>query len=1491
MTFVSYAQNFEDVLLWRALGTVGPGFYIDIGAAHPDADSVTRAFYDRGWHGINAEPVAASFHRLHAARPRDINLRVAVGERPGEAAFFELDGADAGRSTLDPAVLAPHAGLDPVVRQTTVAVETLATICDRHAPADIHFLKVDVEGAERAVLAGADFARHRPWIVLVEATAPLTAIETHAEWESILLGAAYRFVWFDGLNRFYVAAERHADLARHFQAPPNVFDDFLRAADTEVARRIHQAETRAATLDFQVAAAQRRADAIQAQSTGAFLRLARTADELANFRQFVTRREAHLAQLEAGLAQSEGRLAHALAERDLFRARADLAAREHQAAAAWVGAMQASTSWRITAPLRRVKGARAPDPEVTSPPPEAEPPPAPDPVATPPAEAPARGPLRVVHQFHSGSAYGDAVTNAMFTTRTLLRRMGYDSRIYAEHLDPRLGHEIHAIDELPAHSDYALMVHHSMGHDALGRILALPAPKILVYHNITPPELLQDLVLQRYARIGREQLLELRPAVAAALADSEYNALDLRAAGFTTVASCPMLFDVDAMLARAAAHPPTRGTVFTMLFVGRIAESKGQRELVDAYARFCADHPGPSRLVLVGRHVGDPYAEELAVDIRNRDFGHGEVQLTGLVPDAELLDWYRQADLYISLSRHEGFGVPLVEAMAYGVPVLAWPSGAVPYTLGGTAALLLDTTAAGVADHMLALARDPARRAAVAERQRRSLGRFALDRQAPALKQALARAGVEAPVDLDARDTLAANLRFSIAGHVNGTYSLAEINRSIAAAIDAARPGTVRLLPVEGRPTVDLSDVPPEQRQSVDALVARPKPDTGPVVSISHHYPVWVPGDPGDLGLALFYWEESLVPTETVAVLNQHFRGVLAPSLFVAKALVDSGVTVPVRVVGHVPRLDPYRAIRAGCTPRIDRPFTFLHVSSLFPRKGADALLSAYARAFRNSDRVRLVIKGFPNPHNDVAGQLARLRAADPGLPDVELIDQDMPEAELLDLFREADAVVLPSRGEGYNLPAAEAMAAGIPLIVTGLGGHTDFAAGPGVRLLNYRFEPSRSHLATAHSVWAEPDVDDLAAALREAAEQPPIVPAEPELGLSDFPARLARTAADLLLTPSTRALDAAWITSWDVRCGVAEYSSQLIDALPQHPAVILADQRSSVGPRVDAAWRAGDAGSLPGLLSAILVRDPNAVVIQHQPGLLTWPTLAALLTAPALVGRVACVTLHSTRNLLDQPAELRHVVLQALAAASRVVVHTLADLNRLRQLGLAANVTMVPHGVGPAQPPPVPQQLGPGQPVLIGCYGFFLPGKGIPQLIEAMRILRRSWPGARLRLVNAAYDAPESRAEIDACRTAAAEAGLAEVIEFITDFLPHERSASLLRECDIVVLPYQASQESSSAAVRSALRSGRPVLVTPLPLFDEMEDAVIRLPGRGPTDIAQGLMAALQDQAARTAVTDAAQTWIADRSWDGIARRWDGMLRGLLASGVTVSQCAMRDS
>ncbi|MET0808175.1 MAG: FkbM family methyltransferase [Pseudoxanthomonas sp.] len=218
MTFISYAQNFEDIALWRALQFFPGGFYIDIGANDPNHDSVTRAFYERGWRGINVEPVDVYYQALCRERPGDTNLQLVVGDTRGEVDFHVFP--DSGLSTASDEVVAMYAASGIELETRRLPMRTLASLCEEYVSGEIHFLKIDVEGFEGAVLRGMDFSRWRPWLIVIE-----TPFDQQPEWKDVIPAAGYRKVRFDGINTFYLADE-HANLAGAFDIPPCTIDEF-----------------------------------------------------------------------------------------------------------------------------------------------------------------------------------------------------------------------------------------------------------------------------------------------------------------------------------------------------------------------------------------------------------------------------------------------------------------------------------------------------------------------------------------------------------------------------------------------------------------------------------------------------------------------------------------------------------------------------------------------------------------------------------------------------------------------------------------------------------------------------------------------------------------------------------------------------------------------------------------------------------------------------------------------------------------------------------------------------------------------------------------------------------------------------------------------------------------------------------------------------------------------------------------------------------------
>jgi hypothetical protein len=246
MTFISYAQNFEDVLLFRAFKNIDNGFYIDVGANDPEIDSVTKAFYDRGWSGINCEPLVSHYEDLKKARPRDINLNCAVGDVEGKFQIWECE--IRGWATLSEEVKIKHEAMGLKCKAHQVVQTTLTKICSKHVNNQIHFLKIDVEGFEGQVIKGFDFKRFRPWILVIEAIIPTSQIPNFQTWEPTLLQSDYRFVYTDGLNRYYLADE-HQELSQFFKLPVNVLDEYVLADLVAAEIRIKEQEIQ--LIEFQ----------------------------------------------------------------------------------------------------------------------------------------------------------------------------------------------------------------------------------------------------------------------------------------------------------------------------------------------------------------------------------------------------------------------------------------------------------------------------------------------------------------------------------------------------------------------------------------------------------------------------------------------------------------------------------------------------------------------------------------------------------------------------------------------------------------------------------------------------------------------------------------------------------------------------------------------------------------------------------------------------------------------------------------------------------------------------------------------------------------------------------------------------------------------------------------------------------------------------------------------------------------------------------------
>jgi FkbM family methyltransferase len=1175
MSFVSYAQNFEDVMLWRALKHVQGGFYIDVGANDPSADSVTKAFYDRGWFGINIEPLPAHYADLLRERGRDINLQCAVGAASGEIDIWSCDVR--GWATAASDVIARHSLSGRSGEFHKVPLLRLSDVCEQYASGEIHFLKIDVEGFEKAVIEGMDFSRYRPWILVVEATRPNTAEENHEEWEGDVISAGYTFAYGDGINRFYVANE-HVELMEKLRYPPNVFDEFIRSEQLDLELRVQQAEAQA---------------------------------QLAETKAQQAEAQAQLAETKAQQAEAQAQLAETKAQQ--AEAQAQLAETKSHQAEATLNAIYQSRSWHLTGPLRHAINLYR----------------------------------RVSSAIHERRVCSGVKRRAR---PVVVRSMSWVSS------KPRIKYiALQVLDKVPS---------------IKGRLRRLAAVQLAPLHG--QPEFL-------FKAPGGD--LRLHPRV------------------FPTWPTLP-----ETLLLPALADAPAR--------------------------------------------------------------------------------WVR------------------------------------------------------------------------------------------------------------------------LTGHVEGHYSLAIVNRGLAGALEQMTEQRLQFVPYHGQPYTELPVLPQAQDAQLHAALRRTMPDeeVGKAISLVHHYPFISDPLPAGLRYILFFWEETSVPADIIAHLNDHFDAVLVAAESVKRTLINSGCRPPVFVipigVDHLipPETEPLSALRVAD----GQPLRFLHVSSVFERKGADVLLAAYLNAFTADDAVELYIKTFPNPHNQIRDQLELLSAGRERPARVIIDEAPLDDAGMLALYRSAHAMVLPTRGEGFNLPAAEALAMGLPVITTGHSAQADFCSQATATLLRFHVAASRSHLRAMDACWLEPDRGDLSAKLRQLRERilndDAALEAQRQAGLKHVrdtytwanSARALLASADWLARQTATEpvpLRVALVSPWGTRCGIAEYSHKLLCALIDQEDVELSvycDDRTVEGcGAVEPCWRLGDNDSVPGVLDRIGQSNAQVVLMQHQPSLFPLSdACCSQLAALHRQGRVVILELHSTLPLLAE-CRVSAVAMAALAELDRIIVHKPEDLNHLLALGLVDNVLLLNHGV--IQPLAEPGEgdtramLGiPAEALVLGCFGFALEHKGIDTLVETIKPLAEaSGRPVHLLALNSILD-KRSEQMIQQYQALARQLGVDRQITWITDYRPIEECQKLLCAADYIVFPYRHTRESASGAVTIGLATLKPVLVSPLEIFSDLPDVTWRMQGHEAADVLQAISALIARPETTSALRERQLQWLQARDWNTLSTRLLTVMRSL---------------
>jgi glycosyltransferase involved in cell wall biosynthesis len=613
---------------------------------------------------------------------------------------------------------------------------------------------------------------------------------------------------------------------------------------------------------------------------------------------------------------------------------------------------------------------------------------------------------------------------------------------------------------------------------------------------------------------------------------------------------------------------------------------------------------------------------------------------------------------------------------------------------------------------------------------------------------------------------------------------------------------------------------------------------------------------------------------------------------FVARLLRDSGVTVPVDVTGV--GVDPFEP-EAPNLPELKslRRLRFLHISSAFPRKGVDVLLTAYFDAFSGADDVSLVLKTHPNPHNEVAALLEAARRGHPDPPDVRWIDRDLGPTELEGLYAVADWYVHPARGEGFGLPVAEAMLLGVPVIATATTGLAELCTDETALVVPAVEAPARTHVSVPGSMWTEPDGSALRSHLRAVYEAPDErataarVEAARQLvaTLFSWPA-----VADRWQQLIDRARDGAhiphvaWVSPWNSRCGIAEYSRYLVEGLDRDTVVHIFGELGaeivdwSAEEGVVRPWRDRTDPDLGALERALLDSEADVVHVQFNFGFFELEQLARLFDALLADHRAVVVTLHATYEpTVDGRVISLRSIAGTLARVNRIVVHQQADAERLAGYGIAGNVDVVPMGAPVGGLPPrdeVRRALRLGDRPIIGTFGFVLPHKGTKELITAMAEVQEHHPDSLLLAMSALHPDPSSQQYLDECRREIERLGLEGSVVLVTEFLPEVEARTLLSAADLIALPYQDSPEGASAALRFVIGLGCPVLTTSIPIFADAADVTVQVPDPSPASLAKSILDLLGDDEHRAAVARRCASFAEQVSWSAVTGRHQGIYR-----------------
>lgn len=935
-----------------------------------------------------------------------------------------------------------------------------------------------------------------------------------------------------------------------------------------------------------------------------------------------------------------------------------------------------------------------------------------------------------------------------------------------------------------------------------------------------------------------------------------------------------------------------------ILYSGAYDPRKNLKSLILAYKELPENLRSRYRLVIAGKYMEAEIKELIQLAKQTN------IAFLGYVTDQELIWLYQNCKLFVLPSKHEGFGMPALEAMCCGAVVIGSETTSIPEVIANKNALFNPNSIKSIKAKIEEYITSETQRTELLKSNLEQIRNFSWEKTAQTALNEIKKAGniktkateweEQKNRSTEAYDKLISEIKkilnedpskkskdkinhiatyiehierqtewlvrkptdnrhiqhWMIQGPFDSSYSLAKLNRELVKAMQKIA------IPVSLKNTEGPGDYPPNMNylkghpQILNLLSLATQNNNIPGDICSRNlYPPRVADMQSRINLLHCYgWEETGFPNKWVREFNDHLQGITVMSKHVKKILQDNGIHIPIGISGLGVEQNKSEMTELQIEAK---QFKYLHVSSCFPRKGIDELLEAYGNLFTIEDDVSLIIKTFANPHNKINDKLKKLKQNNPSYPHIHIINYDLKESEIHWLYNISDVLVLPSYCEGFGLPIAEAMNAELPVITTNWSGQLDLCSAETAWLVDYKFELAKTHLNQYCSAWARPNIEDLQRQMQilytNSAQEKSDKTQKAKILITEIctwekcAKKNKKFVEELDIKNIDSEIKIGWISTWNTKCGIANYSKNLVNELslslevfgPRDDHVINEEENY-----VRRCWGI-EKDDLENLTYQLSSSNINVVVVQFNFGFFNLDTLNQFIIKLREQQKVVVLIMHSTKEPKHDKTKKLCMLAASLKSCNRILVHTIADMNRLKNHEIVDNVTLFPHGVVFANTERK-SEIKKNRQYTIGSFGYFLPNKGLLELIKAMKIIESSGLDIKLNMYNCQYPIPESGELIERAQNYIQKFKLNKVINLVTTYQSDEEIAEKIALCDLMVFPYQKSDESSSAAVRTALGLSIPILVTPLEIFEELQHLSFKIDGFSHQQIASDIIKSL---------------------------------------------------